>query len=75
MVFLALAMIFILIGSIGRWDDSRFLSTRVALPIFCGLLLVLCLGCTALCACASAELHGPAGVSFSAAAEGMRESC
>ena len=43
MVFLALAMIFILIGSIGRWDDSRFLSTRVALPIFCGLLLVLCL--------------------------------
>lgn len=43
MAFLALAMIFILIGSIGRWDDSRFLSTRVALPIFCGLLLVLCL--------------------------------
>ena len=35
------------------------------------LLLVLCLGCAALCAGASAELHGPAGVSFSAAAEGM----
>ncbi len=35
------------------------------------LLLVLCLGCMALCACASAEFHGLAGVSVSAAAEGM----
>ena len=35
------------------------------------LLLVLCLECAALCAGASAELHGPAGVSVSAAAEGM----
>ncbi len=43
MVFSALAMVFLLIGSIGRWDDKRFLSTQVALPIFCGLLLVLCL--------------------------------
>ena len=43
MVFMALAMVFLLIGSIGRWDDKRFLSTQVALPIFCGLLLILCL--------------------------------
>ena len=43
MVFAALAMVFLLIGSIGRWDDKRFLSTQVALPIFCGLLLILCL--------------------------------
>ena len=43
MVFLALAMVFLLIGSIGRWDDKRFLSTQLALPIFCGLLLILCL--------------------------------
>ncbi len=43
MVFAALAMVFLLIGSIGRWDDRRFLSTQVALPIFCGLLLILCL--------------------------------
>ena len=43
MVFTALAMVFRLIGSIGRWNDLQYLTIQVALPIFCGLLFVLCL--------------------------------
>ncbi len=43
MLFLALAVVFRLIGSIGRWEDTRYLLTQVALPAFSGLLFLLCL--------------------------------
>ena len=42
-LFMALAIVFRLIGSIGRWDDLHYLVTLVALPIFSGLLFLLCL--------------------------------
>ena len=42
-VLVALSMVLRLIGSIGRWEDTRYLTTQIALPIFCGLLLILCL--------------------------------
>lgn len=43
MLLMALAMVFRLIGSIGRWDDLHYMSTQVALPVFGGLLFLLCL--------------------------------
>ena len=43
MLFMALAMVFLLIGSIGRWEDLHYLITMVALPIASGLLFLLCL--------------------------------
>lgn len=42
-LFMVLAIVFRLIGSIGRWDDLHYLVTMVALPIFSGLLFLLCL--------------------------------
>jgi len=42
-LFMALAVVFHLIGSIGRWGDMHYLITQVALPVFSGLLLILCL--------------------------------
>ncbi len=42
-LFTALAIVFRLIGSIGRWNDMHYLITMVALPIFSGLLFMLCL--------------------------------
>lgn len=42
-LFMVLAIVFRLIGSIGRWDDLHYLITLVALPIFSGLLFLLCL--------------------------------
>ncbi len=42
-LFMALAVVFHLIGSIGRWGDMHYLTTQVALPVFSGLLLILCL--------------------------------
>ena len=42
-LFMVLAVIFRLVGSIGRWDDLHYLITMVALPIFSGLLFLLCL--------------------------------
>ena len=45
MLFMVLAMVFRVIGSIGRWDDMNYLITLVALPVFCGLLFLLCLLC------------------------------
>ena len=41
MLFMALAMVFLLIGSIGRWDNLQYLITQVALPVFGGLLFLL----------------------------------
>lgn len=41
MLLMALAIVFRLIGSIGRWDDMNYLITQVALPIFGGLLFLL----------------------------------
>lgn len=41
MLFMGLAMVFRLIGSIGRWGDMQYLITQVALPIFGGLLFLL----------------------------------
>ena len=43
MLLMALAVVFRLIGSIGRWDDMHYLLTQVALPVFSGLLFLLCL--------------------------------
>ena len=43
MLLMALAMVFRLIGSIGRWDDMHYMTTQVALPIAGGLLFLLCL--------------------------------
>ena len=43
MLLIALSTVFRLIGSIGRWHDMQYLTTQVALPILCGLLLILCL--------------------------------
>ena len=43
MLLMALAIVFRLIGSIGRWEDTRYLLTQVALPVFSGLLFLLCL--------------------------------
>ena len=43
MLFMILAMLFRLIGSIGRWGDLQYLITQVALPVFSGLLFVLLL--------------------------------
>lgn len=43
MLFMALAIVFRLIGSIGRWEDTHYLITQVALPVFSGLLFLLCL--------------------------------
>lgn len=43
MLLTALAMVLRLIGSIGRWDNQQYMTTQVALPIFCGLLFLLCL--------------------------------
>ena len=42
-LFMALAVVFRMIGSIGRWDDMHYLITQVALPVFSGLLMILCL--------------------------------
>jgi len=42
-LFMALAVVFHLIGSIGRWNDMHYLITQVALPVFSGLLMILCL--------------------------------
>lgn len=41
MLFMGLAMVFCLIGSIGRWGDMQYLMTQVALPIIGGLLFLL----------------------------------
>ena len=43
MLLMALAMVFRLIGSIGRWEDMHYMTTQVALPIVSGLLYLLCL--------------------------------
>ncbi len=43
MLLIALAVVFRVIGSIGRWEDTRYLLTQVALPVFSGLLFLLCL--------------------------------
>lgn len=43
MLLMALAIVFRLIGSIGRWDDMHYLMTQLALPVFSGLLFLLCL--------------------------------
>ena len=43
MLLMALAIVFRLIGSIGRWDDMNYLMTQLALPVFSGLLFLLCL--------------------------------
>ena len=43
MLLIALAVVFRAIGSIGRWEDTRYLLTQVALPAFSGLLFLLCL--------------------------------
>ena len=43
MLFMILAMVFRVIGSIGRWGDRNYLITLVVLPVSCGLLFVLCL--------------------------------
>lgn len=42
-LFMVLAVVFRMIGSIGRWDDMHYLITQVALPVFSGLLMILCL--------------------------------
>ncbi len=42
-LFMALAIVFRMIGSIGRWNDLHYLVTLVALPVFSGLLFMLCL--------------------------------
>lgn len=43
MLLIGLAVVFRLIGSVGRWEDARYLFTQVALPAFSGLLFLLCL--------------------------------
>lgn len=43
MLFMVLAMVCRVIGSIGRWGDMHYLVTMVALPVFSGLLFLLCL--------------------------------
>ena len=43
MLLMGLAMVFLLIGSIGRWEDLHYLITMVALPVCSGLLFLLCL--------------------------------
>ena len=42
-LFMVMAIVFRMIGSIGRWDDLHYLVTLVALPVFSGLLFILCL--------------------------------
>lgn len=41
MLLMVLAVVFRVIGSIGRWGDMNYLLTQVGLPVFCGLLFVL----------------------------------
>lgn len=41
MLLMALAIVFRLIGSIGRWGDMSYLITQLALPCFGGLLFLL----------------------------------
>lgn len=41
MLLMALAIVFRVIGSIGRWGDMNYLLTQVALPVFSGLLFLL----------------------------------
>ncbi len=43
MLFMALAVVFRIIGSIGRWEDMHYLVTQVALPVFSGLVFLVCL--------------------------------
>ena len=41
MLFMALAIVFRLIGSLGRWSELQYMVTQVALPVFSGLLFVV----------------------------------
>ena len=43
MLLIGLAVVFRLIGSVGRWEDARYLFTQETLPAFSGLLFLLCL--------------------------------
>ena len=42
-IFMALSAVFRIVGCWGKWDESFFAATQIALPLMCNILFILCL--------------------------------
>lgn len=42
-IFMALSAVFRIVGCWGKWNDTFFAATQIALPLMCNILFILCL--------------------------------
>ena len=42
-IFMALSAVFRIVGCWGKWNESFFAATQIALPLMCNILFILCL--------------------------------